>query len=115
MDEILLMQKMTDSQKLMFQSEMSRVRKDPMVGVLITFFLGGFGGHQFYLGKVGLGLLYFFFFWTLIPGLVAFVELFLISGRIRRYNEERASEIAAKLMVLSTSAANDQAKSAAVA
>jgi TM2 domain-containing membrane protein YozV/type II secretory pathway pseudopilin PulG len=43
--------------------------------LLLTFFLGGFGAHRFYLGNYVLGTIYFLFFWTAIPGLIAFVEL----------------------------------------
>ncbi|BAP57148.1 TM2 protein [Thioploca ingrica] len=42
--------------------------------LLINFFLGGFGGHRFYLGNYVLGSLYLLFFWTLIPSLIAFIE-----------------------------------------
>lgn len=42
--------------------------------LLITFFLGGLGAHKFYLKKYVLGVLYLLFFWTGIPGLIAFVE-----------------------------------------
>jgi TM2 domain-containing membrane protein YozV/predicted RNA-binding Zn-ribbon protein involved in translation (DUF1610 family) len=49
-------------------------RKDRVAAALIAFFLGGFGGHKFYLGSVGMGILYLVFFWTFIPALVAFIE-----------------------------------------
>jgi TM2 domain-containing membrane protein YozV/Tfp pilus assembly major pilin PilA len=42
--------------------------------LLLTFFLGGFGIHRFYLGNYFLGTLYFLFFWTGIPSLIAIVE-----------------------------------------
>jgi TM2 domain-containing membrane protein YozV len=42
--------------------------------ILICFFGGYFGIHKFYLGNPILGLLYLFFFWTCIPGIVAFFE-----------------------------------------
>lgn len=44
----------------------------------LAFFLGGFGAHRFYYGQVGLGFLYLFFFWTLIPGFVAFIEFIIL-------------------------------------
>lgn len=46
--------------------------------VLLAFFLGGFGGHKFYSGKIGTGILYLIFSWTFIPSMIAFVE-FLIA------------------------------------
>lgn len=36
--------------------------------------IGGLGGHKFYLGQPGLGLLYILFFWTYIPAIIAFFE-----------------------------------------
>lgn len=45
--------------------------------LLLTFFLGGFGAHKFYLKKYGQGTLYILFCWTFIPSIIAFIE-FLI-------------------------------------
>ena len=42
--------------------------------VLLAFFLGGFGIHNFYAGKVALGVVYLLFCWTLIPSIAAFVQ-----------------------------------------
>ena len=42
--------------------------------LLLAFFLGSFGGHKFYSGKIGKGILYLFFSWTCIPTLISFVE-----------------------------------------
>ena len=42
--------------------------------VLLAFFLGGIGAHNFYAGKIGLGILYLLFFWTFIPAIAAFVQ-----------------------------------------
>jgi TM2 domain-containing membrane protein YozV len=36
--------------------------------------VGGLGAHKFYLGDVGLGILYLCFSWTLIPALIGLVE-----------------------------------------
>jgi TM2 domain-containing membrane protein YozV len=100
MDELILMQDMTDSQRMMFQSQMANLRKDPTVGVLLAFFLGGFGGHRFYMGQIGLGVLYVVFFWTFIPAIVAFVEIFLMSKRVRGYNTQKAMEVASQIKML---------------
>jgi TM2 domain-containing membrane protein YozV/ribosomal protein L40E len=51
--------------------------KSRIAAALFAFFLGGFGGHKFYLGQVGLGVLYLVFFWTFIPALIAFIEFIL--------------------------------------
>ncbi len=42
--------------------------------VLLAFLLGGIGAHNFYAGKIGLGILYLLFFWTFIPAIAAFIQ-----------------------------------------
>ena len=100
MDELLLMQDMTDAQRLMFQSQMNTVRKNGTVGVLLALFLGGFGGHRFYMGQIVSGVIYALFFWTFIPAIIAFVEMFLMPGRVRAYNSQKAMEVAAQVKTL---------------
>lgn len=51
-----------------------RPYKSKTTAGLLALFLGGFGAHHFYLGRTGLGMLYLLFFWTLIPGFIAFFE-----------------------------------------
>jgi TM2 domain-containing membrane protein YozV len=97
MYEYILMQNMNDQQRMMFMAQMSQVRKDPIVGVLLAFFLGCFGAHRFYMGEIGMGVLYIVFCWTFIPGIVAFIECFLMPDRVRRYNEQEAYKIATYL------------------
>ncbi len=48
--------------------------KSKIAAALLAFFLGGFGIHKFYLGKVGSGILYLLFCWTGIPAFVALIE-----------------------------------------
>jgi hypothetical protein len=61
-------------------------------------FLGGLGAHKFYMGETGLGILYLVFFWTGIPSIVAFIECFLMPGRVRAYNAMRAQAIMAGIL-----------------
>ena len=44
---------------------------------LLAFFLGGFGIHNFYAGKIGLGIVYILFSWTVVPSIIAFVEMII--------------------------------------
>jgi len=48
-----------------------------IVLLLVTFFLGGLGGHKFYLKKYLQGVLYLLFFWTYIPTLASLVEFII--------------------------------------
>jgi TM2 domain-containing membrane protein YozV len=97
MEEWLLMKDMTDTQKMLFQSELLKVKKDRNVAFLLTLFFGGFGVHHFYLSKIGFGILYLLFCWALIPFLIAFIELFFIMKRVDNFNSQKAHEIASKV------------------
>ena len=92
-------------QRMLFQSEMNRARKDPTVALLLCLFLGGIGAHHFYMGNTGIGVIYLLFFWTFIPAFIALVELFLISQRVRAYNDQKGAEIYNQIRALATSAA----------
>ncbi len=48
--------------------------KSKVVAFALAWILGGFGGHKFYLDRVGQGILYLLFFWTFIPAIIAFIE-----------------------------------------
>ncbi len=54
--------------------------KNKVVAAILAFFLGGLGIHRFYLGHIGMGILYFIFSWTGIPSVVGIIEgvLYLI-------------------------------------
>lgn len=48
--------------------------KSKTVAGLLGILLGGLGIHKFYLGKIGMGIVYIIFCWTYIPAIVGFVE-----------------------------------------
>ena len=55
------------------------MKKEKTTTLLLILFFGGFGIHHFYLGRITAGVLSIFFFWTLIPAIVSFVNLFQIA------------------------------------
>lgn len=48
--------------------------KSKVVAGILGILLGGLGIHKFYLGKVGLGIVYILFCWTGIPEIIGFIE-----------------------------------------
>ncbi len=100
MDELILMKDMTDTQKMMFQSEMGRNRKNRTIALMLTvlsIFLGGVGVQYFYMGKIGAGVASTLLIWTLVPIVMSFIQLFTIMGKVDQYNSDKADEVAAKV------------------
>jgi hypothetical protein len=49
-------------------------RKSKEAAGIFAILLGTFGVHKFYMGKIGLGILYLLFCWTFIPTIAGIVE-----------------------------------------
>ena len=52
--------------------------KSKLAAALFALFLGGFGIHKFYLGRIGWGLFYLLFCWTVIPAILGIIEGILL-------------------------------------
>lgn len=48
--------------------------KSRIAAGILAILLGGIGIHKFYMGKIGMGILYLLFCWTCIPGIVGLIE-----------------------------------------
>ena len=48
--------------------------KNRIAAAVFALILGGFGVHKFYLGRIGQGVLYILFCWTLVPTIIGFIE-----------------------------------------
>jgi TM2 domain-containing membrane protein YozV len=106
MDALLKKQTFTTQELQMLDSEFSKQKKSVSATWLLWVFLGGIGGHRYYLGKIGSGILMtltvgLFGFWTLI-------DAFLITGMIRKENEKIEAEIIERIQTLRAARANDQ-------
>ncbi|WP_346937769.1 TM2 domain-containing protein [uncultured Clostridium sp.] len=54
---------------------------------ILAILLGGLGVHKFYLGKIGMGILYIVFCWTYIPAIIGIIEgiIYLTSSEEKFY------------------------------
>lgn len=52
--------------------------RSKLAAILLAFFLGGFGIHKFYLGRIGWGIIYLLLCWTFIPAFVSIIEAILL-------------------------------------
>ena len=48
--------------------------KSKIAAGVLAILLGSIGVHKFYMGKVGMGILYLLFCWTWIPTIIGFIE-----------------------------------------
>lgn len=109
MDNLLLKQDLTTQDLQMVQIEMGKKQKSSGATWLLWLFLGGVGGHRYYLGRttsaiimtVTLGCLGV---WTLI-------DLFLLSGMIRETNENIESDIIGQIKTMNNAKLNQVAAS----
>ena len=92
--ELAMMQGMSEQQRGLFLTQYNAVKKDVVVGVLLSVLLGHFGIHKFYMGETGWGIVYLLFCWTGIPTILGFIEAFFMPNRVREYNYAQASIIA---------------------
>lgn len=74
--------------KPMFDSVPPKTKNRIVAGIL-AIVLGGLGVHKFYLGKIGMGILYLVFSWTYIPSIIGVIEgiLYLIASDENFYNK----------------------------
>jgi len=97
-DHLKYLRNLNDSERSLFSAEYANSAKQPWVGVLLAFFLGGLGVHHFFLGRNVLGAVYLLFCWTFVPAMIAFVETFLMPSRVKAYNSDLAAEIMGRIV-----------------
>ena len=76
------------------QSAYDDVKKSAGVAYAFWFFLGGIGGHRFYLGYKGVGIAMLLTLGGL--GVWALIDVFLIGSRVRRVNAAKKAEVVAQ-------------------
>jgi hypothetical protein len=86
---------MSDEQKLAYIMRFAKERRNPNVALLLCLFLGWAGAHHYYMGRVGKGILYTLFAWTLVPLVLSLFACRTIRVKVQRQNFVRAAELAA--------------------
>ena len=88
-----IFQQLPQDKQLIFVMQYNSIKKNPTTAVLLALFLGGLGAHKFYMGQVGVGVLYLLFVWTFIPAILVLIDAFVIAGQVAKYNEQKALEL----------------------
>ena len=88
--------KMTEDQKLTFQTEYEKRRKSLTLMVPTTIFFI----HFFVYRRVGLGILYVLLCFTMVGFLWWPIELFLIPKRLREHNQTVATALAHEMKMM---------------
>jgi TM2 domain-containing membrane protein YozV len=75
--------------------------RNKTTATLLALFLGGVGGHKFYLGKTREGVFFILLVWTLIPAFIAIYDMIVLLSMSQKtfdqkYNSGVSSEEAGK-------------------
>jgi TM2 domain-containing membrane protein YozV len=89
---------LTEKELLILQQEFDKRKKNEVIAWLLWAFLGLFGAHRFYLGRIGTGLIMLF----TLGGFViwAIIDIFLIPGMLRDYHKKLNDEIIQEIVAI---------------
>ena len=58
-------------------SDLVSGKRNKWIAIILAFFFGAFGIHKFYLGQIGMGIIYLLFCWTGITAIIGIIEAVL--------------------------------------
>lgn len=85
---------MTDRQRIEFSIKYNDKKKSSLIGIILAVFLGTFGVHKFYQGKIVWGIIYILFCWSGIPTVWSWIEAITMIPWAKAHNALLASDIA---------------------
>lgn len=88
---------LNQQEQTLFYNELSLKKYDFTIIFIICLFFGTIGIHKFLLGENFKGLMYLLFFWTFIPTILAFINLFTLNKQVKVKNDILAREIIARI------------------
>ena len=98
MNNLSLKKELTSEQLSMVQSEVDRHKKDKVVMYMLWLFLGGIGGHRYYLGDIGYAIGMTLTLGGL--GVWALIDVFFIGKRLEKKTENLERRIIGKVRSL---------------
>ena len=90
---------LSPEQAMLFNSQLSSVKKDRDTVLILSVILGYWGVDRFYVGDMGMGLLKLFTFGGC--GILWLIDIFTIRGRADEYNRNKAAEILSGVRMMS--------------
>lgn len=99
MDNLALKSQMDTKELLLLDSEVKKQGKDMVVGYLLWWFLGYFGGHRFYMGKTGTAVTMLILSITIVGLLVTTIWWIVDGFLLHKYIKEHNSEVENKMIL----------------
>lgn len=109
MQNLLSKQELTSQELQILASEMDKRKKSTAVVWLLWFFLGGFGAHRYYLGKIGSGVAMTLTLGGL--GIWTLIDIFLNMGMLNKKNTEIENQIISEIKLMSNAKNREAAAS----
>jgi len=103
-EQQMMMQDLTDQQKMLFSSQYESVKKDRSTVLILSVLLGTLGVDRFMIGDVGMGLLKLFTFG--LCGILWLIDIFTIRGKADDLNRKNANEIYQGIKMMSSNSKN---------
>jgi len=101
-EQQMLMQSLTDQQKMLFTSQFDSAKKDRNMILILSLLFGWLGIDRFLVGDIGIGILKLLTFG--LCGVFWLIDLFLIRGRVDEVNRKNANEIYTAIKMTSSAA-----------
>lgn len=89
---------MTNKQKIEFYARYNEKKKNSLIAIILAIFLGAFGVHKFYQGKLFWGIIYILFCWSGVPTVWSWVEAVTMIPWVKAHNMLVASDIAERVL-----------------
>ena len=97
---IALQKELEGEERNAFQFKFEQRKKSVGVYALLAVFLGGLGAHKFYMGKIGIGIIYLLLCWCFVPSVIALIEALFSGGTVDSHNRKIGQDIYQEILMI---------------